>query len=121
MPWHRYNLVKTGLKSGYYDICERMLYSNFWLLTQFVEKCNPFGYNLNEESKKEKEFREEVQKLYHWWKIERPNKLRHIEEFWENVADEAGTKVVLEQANELKEIEQQNLERLIEIRQRLCT
>jgi hypothetical protein len=38
---HKYNLVDTGLKPGYYEIETRMLYSCFSLLCSYVEKQMP--------------------------------------------------------------------------------
>lgn len=37
-PEHRYNIVKTELKPGYYDIDTRMMYACFALLVEYVEK-----------------------------------------------------------------------------------
>ena len=37
-PSHQYNVVKTGLPAGYYEVDERMLHACFNLLKDYIEK-----------------------------------------------------------------------------------
>lgn len=37
-PRHRYNLIKTGLRAGYWDPRERITWAVFELITEFVDE-----------------------------------------------------------------------------------
>jgi hypothetical protein len=43
-PKHRYNVVKTGLKPGYYDPSERIIFSVFSLVAQYYDNNVAWGF-----------------------------------------------------------------------------
>lgn len=87
-PRHRYHIVKTDLRPGYYDTDHRMFSACFSLLVEFVEKeCGGVhtlfywenvkpveeGFSqreLNSVKKKDKDIRD----LYFWYTLDRPNR-----------------------------------------------
>lgn len=87
-PRHRYHVVKTNLRPGYYDVDYRMFHCCFALLVFFVEKecggvhtffswenmtAGDQGFSqreLNSVKKKDKDVRD----LYFWYTLDRPNR-----------------------------------------------
>ena len=87
VPKHRYNLVRTGLKPGYYDQDTRMLHACFALLGDYIEEEGgeqklrdwsaelrsrpdpnaPEGMDTAHADKQD-----EAVILWRWWKVEKP-------------------------------------------------
>ena len=71
-PRHRYHVVHTGLKPGYYDKDYLILHSCFNLLKDYVEVEKPFEHFVTDEETKP--IWDEVKALYNWWTILRPSR-----------------------------------------------
>lgn len=81
-PGHRYNVIRTGLKPGYYDVDELMLHGCMELLRRYVENergglasLKKIAADNREEGEDflagaEKE--EEAAAIYEWWTARRP-------------------------------------------------
>jgi len=98
---NRYHLVDcrsphNGYSWGYCDITGKMLYANFNMLIDFVEKENVFhdigwgmkaGFSVDWDSEEAGEERKhtgkEIKKLYWWWKSGRAEERKHVETLWE--------------------------------------
>lgn len=90
-PEHKYNIVKTGLRPGYYDCDTLMLYACFALLCRYVEdeggpeELERFTAKLRDEPCHAEQAgrQSEALALYRWWTVERPadnerrDELRH--------------------------------------------
>ena len=87
VPKHRYNLVCTGLKPGYYDHDTRMLHACFVLLGEYIEeeggelKLRDWSAELRSRpdpnapegmDNAQADKQDEAVTLWHWWKIEKP-------------------------------------------------
>lgn len=64
-PKHRYHVVKTGLKPGYYDPDVRILYSNMNLMKEFVEITKDTVDWDSDEG--HQHAWNELQDIYKWW------------------------------------------------------
>lgn len=91
----RYNIVKTGLKPGYYEINDRMLHALFALLVEYVEiglSSKNYGTELKDPKARGLEYLDweindpncagpqaetaaTAKELYLWWTVERPARL----------------------------------------------
>jgi hypothetical protein len=91
-PAHRYHVVKTGLKPGYYDVDTLMLHSSFQLLCRYVEQemggVAAMEKNIAELRREGSEpggetriacaeRESEALALYRWWKFEKPAEEKH--------------------------------------------
>ena len=74
VPKHRYHIVNTRLKPGYYDIPELMLYVNFSLLLRYVEDEKCFDNIHWDSDDVHRCVVSELEDLYHWWKYEYPKR-----------------------------------------------
>ena len=126
-PRHRYHIINTGLKPGYYDIDHLMLFGCFSLLCGYVERENPsIMMSLNDVdevmdiSTEEQAIRSEIRRLYIWWKSERPVIVEEVESLWGS-GDQANYKLAKEKEELLNELDDNYLYRLIIIRGVLWT
>lgn len=79
-PKHRYHMVNTGLKPGYYDPDILLIYSTFNILHEFVKECieNPIvDWEAEEESKR---IWEELITIDTWWTFDRPERENQFEQ-----------------------------------------
>jgi hypothetical protein len=117
-PRHHYNIVRTGLPPGYYEIDTRMLYACFWLLKRFVEKERP-GEFINWDSTPEHAAAwKEITSLYDWWTKERPH--REEKDPYRD-GDEDAIRASVEFETKCEEEDDRNLARLIAVRRYLWT
>ena len=81
IPKHRYNLVRTGLKPGYYDQDTRILHACLALMGEYIEeeggeqKLREWSTELRameEPCTSQADKQDEALALWHWWKIEKP-------------------------------------------------
>jgi len=89
-PAHRYHIVKTDLKPGYYDVDTIMLHSCMTLLCRYVEqecggvaelekwtedlrKPGSEGYGPRNCVDEQVDIQSSALAIYHWWKIDKPN------------------------------------------------
>lgn len=125
-PKHRYNVVKTGLKPGYYDCDIQMFHACFSLLVGFVEReCahmewvlssmgwsklpkpksqedrERYGLSYLDGMAKNHEEYKTLKDLYIWWKYVRPN--REEPETYQNMESQ-------------EDEDTENLKKLVEIR-----
>lgn len=71
-PKHRYHVVDTKLKPGYYDPDILILNACFSLLVDFYEGTkNTISWEHSEEHQRVKQ---EMDELYYWWTEERPKR-----------------------------------------------
>lgn len=104
--YDKYNIIKTDLKPGYYEVEERILHSLFTLLVDYVEiECSHMYAICNDnkdlilqtffnprqpdlgikyletevEDKKDNMISKEIAELYKWWKFERPKRVNFYE------------------------------------------
>ena len=141
VPRHKYHMVNTGLKPGYYDQDRRMLHACFALLLDYVKEYG--GVEVIEphikQMKEHPEIwgvkvgdldssistQEEILKLYEYWVFIRHGDLAMEEEFLEKAYGKNSTKSnpFRQEYRELEEKiykdEQEMLHRLINIRQNL--
>ena len=94
-PNHRYNIIKTGLKPGYYDVDERMLHGMMSLLVGFVEteiggldkfktKTQELFEMVDEGDTNTKDqliAYQEAIAIYTWWTEQRHHEIREFEEY----------------------------------------
>jgi hypothetical protein len=73
-PRHRYHVIKTGLKPGYYDIDHLLLHGCFSLLVRFVEEEKCFEHINWDSDPVHQCVASEIEDLYHWWKFEFPKR-----------------------------------------------
>lgn len=79
-----YNIVKTDLKPGYYDIDTRMLYSNFKLLEEFY--LNEYeNIEWNSDDEKVRNAGAKIIELYSWWKNIYPSYEKAEQVLYDNV------------------------------------
>lgn len=90
-PEHRYNIVRTGLKPGYYDIDVLMLHSVMTLICRYVEderngveklkkRIQWLKESTDLENKEEYiDVEETALKIYTWWKVDHPALVTAIE------------------------------------------
>lgn len=105
-PKHRYHIVKTDLKPGYYDSDTRILHACFNELNNFVENCAG-GIDWRESSDQHFEAYCTMKELWYWW-----NCIRPIE--WENLENSRPFSFEKEGGLVIKDNEQ--LKKLAEIR-----
>ena len=67
---HQYNIVRTGLKPGYYDVDTCMLHSCFALLLRFIEADG--GLGALRENVGLNGYEQEVLDLHDWWTVQKP-------------------------------------------------
>lgn len=93
IPRHRYHIIRTGLRPGYYDIDYRILHGMFSLLVDYVEKEKCFERIDWDWAEDQREVFKEIRELYHWWKEERPSRKDPLDEIpddfeWVHFTDE---------------------------------
>lgn len=117
-PRHRYNIVRTGLKPGYYDSDTRMIHACFQLLVDFVEKeCA--GESIDWEwNESHSAAWKEIQSLYNWWKNERPTR-DEKDPYVAGNDESVRASIAFDDANEKED--QENLHRLINVRRMMWT
>jgi hypothetical protein len=85
-PGHRYHVVRTGLKPGYYDIDTIMLHANMELLRRFVEDESGGEQKLQERAEwlRAEGHGDGVEAgalmIYRWWTAQRPSDLARRDE-----------------------------------------
>jgi hypothetical protein len=136
-PKHRYHIIKTGLKPGYYDQDVLILHACMTLLERYIawhdgedkleeftkelkDKPNTWGCDANEMSPQVKN-QTEALAIYRWWKYERPANEKRLKELYDLVSKEKlgyteKYKDVNEWETKIREDEQKMLHRLINIR-----
>jgi hypothetical protein len=75
IPRHQYNIVRTGLKPGYYDEDTLMLHACFAILGRYIESEGGIEAIRAEEGTIhviDGDYRSELLALWDWWKIEKP-------------------------------------------------
>jgi hypothetical protein len=117
---NRYHILNiqdkaNGYKYGYSDVRCRLIFANFALLKQFVEREMDI---VNWESDPEHSHAaKEIRALYHWWLHERPKE-------WQDYWDEKGGAAAKEWWKEEERLEQKDsdmVKRLMDIRLWLWT
>ncbi len=121
---------------GWIDADTKLLYACFNILVDFIEKEHGSEEKFNEHIKaQECDFPEAIvnlriiQKAYHWWKVERPEKQKQIEEArddWYNDRKNAGTRnrkmdVLNKLEEELKQEETNHMINVIKARHHMWT
>lgn len=84
-PNHRYHIVKTSLKPGYYDITYLMIYTLFSLLERFVEDERCFEVINWDATTHHYCVAGELKDLYYWWKNVRPEYENEIDNLYEKI------------------------------------
>ena len=96
-PKHKYHIIKTNLKPGYYDTDHRLLHGCMSLLCEFVEvECGGVSdlerkivnsLNLSYDSEEERDSMKssiisdfKIIAIYNWWKKEKPNNEKRKDE-----------------------------------------
>lgn len=147
-PSHRYHVIKTGLRPGYYDTDIRMLESWMALLVEHVEigeegeaklaegieclkqdraEALAAGEDWRAPSDGQIECDEEALSVYRWWKHERPALWAKHEEYFNGYFQrsraerEAGALKHHEDEEALHDVDQVMLARLLKIRRGLWT
>jgi hypothetical protein len=74
--FYRYNIIRIKtLKPGYYDVDHRMLHANFQLLVDYVEREKPFDHIDWDTDEESRHVASEIRELYDWWKNKYPKRL----------------------------------------------
>ena len=112
-PRHRYNIVRTGLPPGYYDVDDRMFHVCFHL---FAEMMPMAIEKWDMEASPHKEIWDEAKVIYQWWTEVRPKRVDPYDESSRLVYREA---FKVEQGYDRED--QEMFERLTKIRPYLWT
>lgn len=67
---------------GWYDSDEQILQANFLILKNFVEKERPFDIIDFDHDEEHKKIGEEILNLYTWWKVERMQERKDLQDAW---------------------------------------
>lgn len=115
--YNKYHLINISgqddYKWGWIDRDRAIMLACFKLLCDYVEKES--GIVDWEWCETSKDYRNDMMYLYNWWKVERPRKLKEIEDFCNNnpsrpfsersVKNEDGTWTLLPESDKEKEIQ----------------
>lgn len=99
VPRHRYNIVRTGLKPGYYDQDMRLLHAAMTLLDSYVDEVGgieeleewtgelaeflePYGQGAADSQREAQEAFAEVWKWWHYWRPEREKLEKELLDWW---------------------------------------
>lgn len=75
-------LIKiSSLEKGYHEIDTLMLHGNFQLLVDYIEQQDAFNFIDWDSDKNSRKIKKELEYLYNWWKKDRPEKLKHIDDY----------------------------------------
>lgn len=137
----KYHVINSGLPPGYHETPELILHVNFNLLVKYVEnelKFNIIEFNNDDVDADNLEIEKEILYLYNWWK----NYKKTIDSEYEKLYSKYPEQLNLDKLNddklkddnfieefikinkmevELRNIEDENLIRLIKIRHNLWT
>lgn len=142
-PRHRYHMVNTGLKPGYYDVDTRMLHACMALLCKHVEceydgieayesftrelRENPDTY-MPELTTEQADTQTEVAAIYRWWKEQRAAEHARSEQWCQKLWGDEPRDESMGTAEEyfafedkLGEDDQTMLHRLIDVRRSMWT
>lgn len=86
-PNHRYHVCPTGLKPGYYDIPELMIYVNFKFLERYIEDEDAFNVINWDSDEDHKNAKKELEEIYQYWKHDRQKLLDLEIKLYESLPD----------------------------------
>ena len=133
---YKFNIIDTGLSTGYHDPDKIMLHGMMAILCDFIERENGGEEDIKnqidsledliaedekffESGSKQADTLIEIYAIYHWWKYERPKVEKEIDEICTDYMKNAKNIRKLEE--ELFKKDQEMLHRLIEVRPSLWT
>lgn len=101
---HKYHIVRTGLKPGYYDPDTLMLYSWMKLLTDFVDETKD---TIEWSVEGHREVWDDFQKVYKWWG-DYDSRLKKIDDAYHDIDDivtitRNGEEIEVHRANVMEE------------------
>lgn len=133
-PRHKYNLLKTGLPPGYYDLDTRLLYSIMNEFKEFYENPNTTTYktitfdidseieNMEEFEKdyfnEVKDIKHEMDTVYAWWLNYLKLQKTHTQ-LWNSRISNIDGRALLEKEDQLEDEANEMLIRLMKIRRHL--
>ena len=117
--WHRYNVVYIStLPPTWQDRDTVLLHAAFQILTDFVDREQPFDW-FDVMASNDREYWEEVLRLYAWWTVERP--AREDPFAGDGKLTRAKLKAAGEAEDRQEDEDQEMLIRLIRVRKMLWT
>lgn len=87
IPKHKYHIIDSGLPSGYHDIPELLLWTNFSFLIRYVEKEECFETIIWDGDDIHNCVAGELEDLYEWWKFQRPKREKIEDLLYSKVSD----------------------------------